>query len=162
MCGTKKDTLTLIGVACLAINGFNVAFVEFCLRDMFLEHEWYNYVPDVHNISAWVGGIETSDNILLGLAGVSVLFDITLILGCATDNPTLIFVSGVWHSGDCVADAVIGFLSANYTIPSIFKSAEASEKEKKSIWQHEGIQEVQERRHPRDTRQQKRRDKVSR
>lgn len=79
------------------------------------------YIPDVTDISKWVNGRENSDAIAMGLAGVSLIFDVTLLAGATMENRLMIQVSGYWGCLDCIADAVIGFLSANYTVPTLSK-----------------------------------------
>ncbi|XP_075553506.1 uncharacterized protein LOC142586138 [Dermacentor variabilis] len=65
-----------------------------------------------------VGGRQNSDYICMGLAGVSLIFDFLLLGGTMRESAPMIQISGIWGSFDCVVDAIVGFLSANYTVPS--------------------------------------------
>lgn len=119
MCwSSTKTTLLVVAVVCICMNGFNVASRVLGLREKIREEKFSAYIPDVTDISKWVNGRENSDYICMGLAGVSLIFDVLLLGGAMKENAPMIQVSGLWGSLDCVVDAVVGFLSANYTVPS--------------------------------------------
>ncbi|XP_077486688.1 uncharacterized protein LOC144097978 [Amblyomma americanum] len=119
MCwSSTKTTLLFTAVVCIGMNGFNLASRALGFRDKLLEDKTAAYIPDVNDLSKWVNGRKNSDNIIMGLAGVSLVFDIVLLGGALQERGGLIQISGLWGSFDCVVDAVIGFLSANYTMPS--------------------------------------------
>lgn len=103
----------------MCMNGFNLVSRMTGIKDKIREEEFSSYLPDVTDISKWVNGRENSDHITEGLAGVSLIFDVMLLGGAMKESANLIQISGLWGSFDCVADAVIGFLAANYTVPTI-------------------------------------------
>ncbi|KAL1417853.1 hypothetical protein MTO96_026493 [Rhipicephalus appendiculatus] len=74
------------------MNGYNLLSRLFGFRNQLRQHKIAAYIPDVTDISSWVNNRRTSDEITMGLASL-------------------------WGSIDCIVDAVIGFLSANYTLP---------------------------------------------
>ncbi|XP_075750781.1 uncharacterized protein LOC142817610 [Rhipicephalus microplus] len=120
MCwSSTKTTLLVAAVACMCMNGFNLVSRMTGIKDKIREEEFSSYLPDVTDISKWVNGRENSDHITEGLAGVSLIFDVMLLGGAMKESANLIQISGLWGSFDCVADAVIGFLAANYTVPTI-------------------------------------------
>lgn len=120
MCwSSSKSTLIVVAILCICMNGFNLCSRLFGIRDDLRENKVAAYLPDVSDISKWVDGRKNSDAIAMGLAGVSLIFDVTLLAGACLENRLMIQGSGMWGSLDCIADAVIGFLSANYTIPDL-------------------------------------------
>ncbi|XP_065288152.1 uncharacterized protein [Dermacentor albipictus] len=119
MCwSSTKTTMLVVAVVCICMNGFNVASRVMGLRDQIREEKFSAYIPDVTDISKWVNGRENSDYICMGLAGVSLIFDFLLLGGAMRESAPMIQISGIWGSVDCVVDAIVGFLSANYTVPS--------------------------------------------
>ncbi|XP_065297582.1 uncharacterized protein [Dermacentor albipictus] len=128
MCwGSTKTTLLLVSLVCICMNGFNLTSRFLKLQDKLREHEIAAYIPDVTDISSWVNGRKTSDEITMGLASVSLIFDAVLLTGAARENGLTIQIAGLWGSIDCVIDGVIGFLSANYTLP-VFRTEERTVK----------------------------------
>lgn len=122
MCfSSSKPTLVVVAILCILMNGFNLTSRIFGFRDNLRESNIAAYVPDVTDISKWVDGRKNSDTIAMGLAGVSLIFDVVLLAGATLESRVMIQGSGIWGSLDCIADAVIGFLSANYTIPEFKK-----------------------------------------
>lgn len=133
MCwSSTKTTLILTAILCMCMNGFNLTSRALGFREKLREDKSAAYIPDVNDISKWVNGRQNSDNIIMGLAGVSLVFDFVLFGGAVQENARLIQISGLWGSFDCVADAVIGFLAANYTMPS-FESKTIEQPAKKSL-----------------------------
>ncbi|KAH6928077.1 hypothetical protein HPB50_011344 [Hyalomma asiaticum] len=99
------------------MNGFNLTSRLFGFYDRLRRFEVAEAVPDVYDLTKWVSNRRTSDGIVMGLASVSLLFDVVLFTGALKRDIFLIEISGLWGAVDCIADAVIGFLSANYTLP---------------------------------------------
>ncbi|XP_065297586.1 uncharacterized protein [Dermacentor albipictus] len=84
MCwGSTKTTLLLVSLVCICMNGFNLTSRFLKLQDKLREHEIAAYIPDVTDISSWVNGRKTSDEITMGLASVSLIFDAVLLTGAA-------------------------------------------------------------------------------
>ncbi|KAL1467408.1 hypothetical protein MTO96_042207 [Rhipicephalus appendiculatus] len=100
------------------MNGFNLTSRLFGFYGRVRRFEIAQVFPDVYDLSKWVSGRKTSDRITMGLAGVSLLFDVALFTGALKNDIFLIEIAGLWGSIDCIADAVIGFLSADYTLPA--------------------------------------------
>ncbi|XP_077486618.1 uncharacterized protein LOC144097885 [Amblyomma americanum] len=131
MCwSSTKTTLLLVSIMCICMNGFNLSSRVFGYRDKLRENKVSAYIPDVTDISKWVNGRRTSDQITIGLAGVSLIFDVILLASAAKEHGPMIQLCGLWGSIDCVADAVIGFLSANYTMPSFEQKKTVVQKQK--------------------------------
>ncbi|KAL1414108.1 hypothetical protein MTO96_007743 [Rhipicephalus appendiculatus] len=125
MCwSSTKTTLLVVAVMCMCMNGFNLVSRMTGIEDTIREQSFAAYLPDVTDISKWVNGRDNSDHITEGLAGVSLIFDTLLLGGAMKESANLIQISGLWGSFDCVADAVIGFLAANYTWPGFFHHEE--------------------------------------
>lgn len=115
---SAKTTLTLVSVMCMCMNGYNLVSRFFGFRHQLRQHKIAAYIPDVTDLSSWVNSRKTSDEITMGLASVSLIFDVLLFTGAARESGATIQLAGLWGSIDCVVDAVIGFLSANYTPPA--------------------------------------------
>ncbi|KAH6927596.1 hypothetical protein HPB50_006132 [Hyalomma asiaticum] len=63
------------------INAFNVAYVlKPEIKRQLMKQSWFVYVPDVHDVSKFVG-VEKSNYIALGLAGISIIFDAFILVG---------------------------------------------------------------------------------
>lgn len=118
MCGNTKILLLVTSIVCIGMNGFNLSSRLLGFREKLREDKSAAYIPDVNDISKWVGGRANSDGIIMALAGVSLVFDVTLLVGTIKENAKQIHATGIWASFDCVVDVIIGFLSANYTMPS--------------------------------------------
>ncbi|KAK8759767.1 hypothetical protein V5799_002601 [Amblyomma americanum] len=95
----KINVCTTSGKACFSstsqfINAFNVVYVlRPEIKEVLMEQEWFDYIPDVHNVSKFVTA-KTSDYIWLGLAGISIFFDVLILAGTTQEktevskNPT--------------------------------------------------------------------------
>ncbi|XP_077486707.1 uncharacterized protein LOC144098009 [Amblyomma americanum] len=130
MCWSNaRTTLLFVSLVCMCMNGFNLSSRAFGYRDKLKQNNISAYLPDVTDLSKWLNGRKASDSIIMGLAGVSLIFDFVLFVGAAREHAGMIEVSGFWGSIDCAADAVIGFLSANYTLPLILLEDEKMEDE---------------------------------
>ncbi|KAL3205679.1 hypothetical protein MRX96_011045 [Rhipicephalus microplus] len=129
------------------MNGYNLVSRFFGFRNELRQHKIAAYIPDVTDLSSWVNSSRTSDEITMGLASVSLIFDVLLLawsskgndLSCVcvkvalterVESSATIQLAGLWGSIDCVVDAVIGFLSANYTLPA-FEIEERIETERR-------------------------------
>lgn len=134
---SSKPTLVFVAIFCILLNGFNLTSRLFGFRDDLRENKAAAYIPDVTDISKWVDGRKNSDAICMGLAGVSLVFDAVLLAGATLENRLMIQGSGIWGCIDCIADAVIGFLSANYTLPTL-----KEEKTEKTVRQARRSKEV--------------------
>ncbi|XP_049271434.1 uncharacterized protein LOC119392021 [Rhipicephalus sanguineus] len=104
------------------MNGYNLVSRFFGFRHQLRQHKIAAYIPDVTDLSSWVNSRKTSDEITMGLASVSLIFDVLLFTGAARESGATIQLAGLWGSIDCVVDAVIGFLSANYTPPAFVRN----------------------------------------
>ncbi|XP_054922275.1 uncharacterized protein [Dermacentor andersoni] len=141
MCwSSTKTTLLVVAGVCICMNGFNVASRVLGLREQIREEKFSAYIPDVTDISKWVSGRQNSDYICMGLAGVSLIFDFLLLGGAMRESAPMIQISGIWGSVDCVVDAIVGFLSANYTVPTF------SQEETKTVHK-DGLRRTGMRRH---------------
>ncbi|XP_037520896.1 uncharacterized protein LOC119397544 [Rhipicephalus sanguineus] len=119
MCRISSREAIGVAAACLLINAFNVAYV---LKPEIERHlrkqSWFVYVPDVHDVSKLVG-VETSNYIALGLAGISIIFDAFILVGTVQYIPELLDSGCIWHYVDLGADIIVGMASANYTRPQV-------------------------------------------
>ncbi|XP_075751471.1 uncharacterized protein LOC142817763 isoform X3 [Rhipicephalus microplus] len=64
-------------------------------------------------------GVDKSNYIKLGLAGISIIFDACILVGTVQYIPELLDSGCIWHYVDLGADFIIGMASANYTRPQI-------------------------------------------
>ncbi|XP_049272486.1 uncharacterized protein LOC119395869 [Rhipicephalus sanguineus] len=122
---STRTTLVVVSILCMYMNGFNLTSRLFGYYYTLRRYEVAQAVPDVYDLSKWVNNRKTSDRITMGLAGVSLLFDVALFTGALKNDVFLIEIAGLWGSIDCVTDAVIGFLSANYTLPAFLNKDRA-------------------------------------
>ncbi|XP_075552721.1 uncharacterized protein LOC142585670 [Dermacentor variabilis] len=121
MCLVSSREAIAIVVACLFINAFNVTYVlKPEIRRQLSRQAWFAYVPDVHDVSKFVGA-DTSKYIALGLAGISIIFDAFILVGTVQVIPELLDSGCVWHYVDLGADFIVGLASANYTRPRIIQ-----------------------------------------
>ncbi|XP_054922738.1 uncharacterized protein [Dermacentor andersoni] len=121
MCwSSTRTTLVLVSLMCMYMNGFNLTSRLFGFYDILRRYKAAEVLPDVTDLSKWVNGRRNSNGITMGLAGVSLFFDVVLLTGALKYNVPMIEIAGLWGAIDCVADAVIGFLSANYTMPALY------------------------------------------
>lgn len=119
MCLISSREAIGIVVLCLFINAFNVAYVlKPEIRRHLNKQSWFAYVPDVHDVSKFVGA-ETSNYIALGLAGISIIFDAFILVGTVQGIPELLDSGCIWHYVDLGADFIVGLASANYTRPRV-------------------------------------------
>ncbi|XP_077487032.1 uncharacterized protein LOC144098340 [Amblyomma americanum] len=119
MCVISSRETVVIAIICVFINAFNVVYVlRPEIKEVLMEQEWFDYIPDVHNVSKFVTA-KTSDYIWLGLAGISIFFDVLILAGTTQYVPELVDAGITWHYFDLGADAVVGLASANYTRPRI-------------------------------------------
>ncbi|XP_072144763.1 uncharacterized protein [Dermacentor andersoni] len=121
MCLVSSREAIAIVVACLFINAFNVTYVlRPEIRRQLSKQAWFAYVPDVHDVSKFVGA-DTSNYIVLGLAGISIIFDAFILVGTVQVIPELLDSGCVWHYVDLGADFIVGLASANYTRPQVIQ-----------------------------------------
>ncbi|KAL1467934.1 hypothetical protein MTO96_041814 [Rhipicephalus appendiculatus] len=79
------------------INAFNVAYVlKPEIEQRLRKQSWFAYVPDVHDVSKFVGA-KTSNYIALGLAGISIIFDAFILVGTVQYIPELLDSGCIWH-----------------------------------------------------------------
>ncbi|KAL3196016.1 hypothetical protein MRX96_045408 [Rhipicephalus microplus] len=119
MCHVSSREAIGVAVACLLMNSFNVAYVlKPEIGQQLRKQSWFVYVPDVHDVSKFVG-VDKSNYIKLGLAGISIIFDAFILVGTVQYIPELLDSGCIWHYVDLGADFIIGMASANYTRPQI-------------------------------------------
>ncbi|XP_075750743.1 uncharacterized protein LOC142817579 [Rhipicephalus microplus] len=126
---STRTTLVVVSILCMYMNGFNLTSRLFGFYGRVRKFGVSQVFPDVYDLSKWVNSRRTSDKITMGLAGVSLLFDVSLFTGALKNDIFLIEIAGLWGSIDCIADAVIGFLSADYTLPGFLNKDKAQ-----SVW----------------------------
>ncbi|KAL1425962.1 hypothetical protein MTO96_018670 [Rhipicephalus appendiculatus] len=119
MCLISSREAVGVAIVCLLINAFNVAYVlKPEIEQRLRKQSWFAYVPDVHDVSKFVGA-KTSNYIELGLAGISIIFDAFILVGTVQYIPELLDSGCIWHYVDLGADFIVGMASANYTRPQV-------------------------------------------
>ncbi|XP_077485857.1 uncharacterized protein LOC144096918 [Amblyomma americanum] len=125
MCTVTLRQSAIFTILCMALNGYNLAYVLVPeVRRFLLSQPWFVYIPDVHNVTKFVGA-EGSKNIMLGLAGGSIFFDAVMFVACCIKSPNLLDFGRLWHYLDLGADVLVGLASANYTRPTIILRSQA-------------------------------------
>ncbi|XP_070395122.1 uncharacterized protein [Dermacentor albipictus] len=121
MCDASSKEAAAVAIVCMFLNAFNVAYVLMPeIEEQLRRQSWFAYVPDVHDLSSLVGS-QRSNHTMLGLAVISIIFDVFIFFGSMQGIPELLDSGCVWHYCDLGADLVVGMASANYTRPRVIR-----------------------------------------